>query len=374
LSGTDVHYEVNAGGVDFHYPDGVVGVVHYSTSVWHQWLMNVVRVGAVPTGCAYKFQQVGVRGCFKFVKITRIPADSTDYAAQAAYRDSLVKPVVLMSGVVHDKSSVVAGVTGGAMHVAKRPLNMQEALLAFHAKNVTVQAVAMSRRENMQVRAVWNTFLREFCVPGAVEVLAAYLRDPIVVDERGDRAPDDLMDKPVGSRAVVHHIGQVNMVFASVYRVLMRRFMSLLKPMYVNTLFDELPRVRATLEVQYRALVDPGAQYADYGSYDRSQVKVAHMLEEHILRSVGMRTGMLQQWGLGHTVVSRAGGTGMVVVPGVDTVVNMQASVSVVDSPYFASTFVLMHCDKQGLMHFPMENPCIVEQYTTDEEDTDTEE
>jgi len=224
-----------------------------------------------------------------------------------------------------------------------------------------------------------------------------------------------LSDKPLNSRVepqvIVHHITAINAIFSSVYRVLVRRFLSLLKPNFMVNLLKDMPEVRDMMQAHHDWSVPLKYLENDFSKYDKSQGQFVHLLEQHVFQALGMNEKMLDAWGLGHvdcsirslttgislsvryqrksgdattsfgnvlvnilSVVHAYKGTDIVwaVFMGDDSLIaartvcagdiavrtlaekfNLQAKFFITDAPYFASNFILVYQDERRIVAVP---------------------
>jgi len=232
-----------------------------------------------------------------------------------------------------------------ALNVPKRQQTVQELLSAVAARNLNAPQVSVPQDEDTMVRDVWGTFLDKACVPDARRKLVEYQADPASLSEdsfrewamqsdpqklealrreleeaalsfsemsvadylvmlKADVKPP-LSSKPLTQRTepqvIVYHRKALSGLFSSVFRVLVRRFLSLLQPEYhVNLLKDTVD-----LEAFLRA-VHPygrkGLMYLenDFSKYDKSQGRFVYLLETYMFEQLGMNLDMLQKWCGGH--------------------------------------------------------------------------
>jgi hypothetical protein len=224
-----------------------------------------------------------------------------------------------------------------------------------------------------------------------------------------------LSDKALHSRVepqvIVHHITAINAIFSSIFRVLVRRFLSLLKPNFMVNLLKDMPEVRDMMQAHHDWSCAVKYLENDFSKYDKSQGRFVHLIETFVFRQLGMNQRMLDAWGLGHIDCDiRSVTTGMslsvryqrksgdattsfgnvllnilsvlyayrgtvilwAVFTGDDSLIaaaivcageiavrtlaeifNLQAKFFVTDAPYFASNFVLVNQDERRITVVP---------------------
>jgi len=232
-----------------------------------------------------------------------------------------------------------------ALNVPKRQNTAPELLTAISARNLSAPVVSLPQEEDVMIRSIWDNFLDTMCVEGAEEKLAEYQDDPValaegalndwaskakpgVVDrivaelEAGSKSLGDmdvgdylvmlkadvkptLSTKPVGEvtapQVIVYHEKPLSALYSSLFRVLVRRFLSLLKPnIHVNLLKDSED------VAQFIAANHPfgkaGIKYLenDFSKFDKSQSRFVFKLEEYVFEKLGMNSEMLDKWVHGH--------------------------------------------------------------------------
>ncbi|QKN22687.1 RNA-dependent RNA polymerase [Erysiphe necator associated virga-like virus 8] len=232
-----------------------------------------------------------------------------------------------------------------ALNVPKRQLTLQEMLSAVSARNCNAPQVSLPQDDAITALAVWNNFLEVACVDEAKDMLLKYQTDPVAVEEDAlrewitqsspekvaavikdleetGRALEDmdvsdylmmlksdvkptLSMKPVNQRTepqvIVYHEKPLSAFYSSIFRVIARRFISLLKPnIYVNLLKDSVG-----IEKWMRG-VHPfgkeGLQFLenDFSKFDKSQGKFVFELERVVFGALGMNQKFLSKWLNGH--------------------------------------------------------------------------
>lgn len=236
-----------------------------------------------------------------------------------------------------------------ALNVPKRQNTAPELLTAINARNLSAPVVSLPQEEDVMIEAIWENFLDQCCVPNAREKLLRYQSDPValgndalsdwaskakpgVVDkivaelEKNSQSMADmpvedylvmlkadvkptLSTKPVNEvtapQVIVYHDKPLSALYSSIFRVLVRRFLSLLKPnFHVNLLKD-------TKDIaEFLTSVHPfgakGLRYLenDFSKYDKSQSQFVFRLEEFVFKHLGMNLEMLDKWVGGHVECS----------------------------------------------------------------------
>lgn len=342
-----------------------------------------------------------------------------------------------------------------AYAVTKRPQVAQELLSAVSARNLSAPTLQLPQNEEKLLDDIWENFM-DNCIPGARAIVDSFQHDPISVEERallgwGSKARPDKIDtvvkglldggeaaweafrvdkyqamiktdvkpplssKPITGRVepqvIVHHEGAVNAVFSSIFRVLVRRLVSLLKPNMMLNLLKDMPQVRDMMQSHQPWGEDVVYLENDFSKYDKSQGRFAFAIERMVFMKLGLSTEMLEHWELGHidcSIKSLAFGLSLSVryqrksgdattammngvinmlsvlytyrgtdivwavfmgddslicarsVVGEDSaaqmmaeVFNLQAKFFVTKAPYFASNFVLVHTDQRRIVVVP---------------------
>jgi len=233
-----------------------------------------------------------------------------------------------------------------ALNVSKRQGTLQELLSASAARNLSAPQVSLPQDEDRAVEDVWKCFLEEACVPNAREKLLTYQSDPVALSDEGLRGwaaqadekkirrvisaleasgetllsmdvgeyvmmlksdvKPDLTTKPIFQRiepqVIVYHKTELNALYSSIFRVLVRRFLSLLKPNYKVVLMKDMADVERVIQNVHpfgRAL-----KYLenDFSKYDKSQGRFVFMLEAFVFDQLGMNAEFLEHWLRGHKV------------------------------------------------------------------------
>ncbi|QKN22637.1 RNA-dependent RNA polymerase [Erysiphe necator associated virga-like virus 4] len=230
-----------------------------------------------------------------------------------------------------------------ALNIPTRQNTGQELLTAIATRNLSSPALA-DPQDSRLVSEVWDSFLDEWCVPHARVLLEQYRSDPASLCDEGlknwagkakpevvaritkeldelstplesmrvgeylamikaDVKPS-LSTKPVGNivapQVIVYHEKLMSALFSAIFRILVNRFLSLLKPEIMVNLRKNLD----TMSDHVGAFHSFGKKCTylenDFSQYDKSQAEFAFALEEHVFRQLGMNEQFLQQWEIGH--------------------------------------------------------------------------
>lgn len=232
-----------------------------------------------------------------------------------------------------------------ALNVPKRQNTAPELLTAINARNLSAPVVALPQEEDIVIRGVWEAFLDGCCVADAREKLLSYQEDPVALaadalSDWGSKAKPGVVDaiiselqktskamsdmpvdeylvmlkadvkptlstKPVGEvtapQVIVYHEKPISALYSSIFRVLVRRFLSLLKPNYhVNLLKDSKDIAEFITANHPFGAGDLKYLENDFSKYDKSQSRFVFRLEEYVFRQLGMNEEMLSKWVHGH--------------------------------------------------------------------------
>jgi hypothetical protein len=236
-----------------------------------------------------------------------------------------------------------------ALNVPKRQQTLQELLSAIAARNLSAPQVALPQDDAQMAQVVWDNFLDVACVPDARKKLASFACDPVSLEEDAFREwvsqatpgklaavkselerlseslaemPVDeylvmlkadvkptLSTKPVENRTepqvIVYHEKALSALFSSIFRVLVRRFLSLLKPNYHVNLLKDSRDIEGFLRGVHPFGVQ-GLKYLenDFSKYDKSQGKFVFELERVVYTALGMNREMMERWLGGHVECS----------------------------------------------------------------------
>lgn len=226
----------------------------------------------------------------------------------------------------------------------KRPQNAQEVLSAVSARNLAAPVLALPQDQPALIRKVWQDFKDQACVSNVDELLAGFSRDRVALEEEMIRdwaskaRPENvektinylienpsaweefrveryeamiktdvkppLSEKPKTARVepqvIVHHMTHVNAFFSSVFRVLTRRFLSLLKPNYMLYLLKDIGDAAKLIQRFHDWHGDVKWLENDFSKYDKAQQEFVHELEAFVFEELGLDFDMLAKWKLGH--------------------------------------------------------------------------
>jgi len=243
-----------------------------------------------------------------------------------------------------------------ALSVPKRQNTSQELLSAIAARNLTAPVVSEPQEQAVVIADIWDNFIETWCVSDARQKLVGYQTDAVALekdalDDWASKCKPDVLerlkvelrdqsavlgDKPVSEylsmikadvkptlsnkpvhkltapQVIVYHDKLLSALYSSIFRVLVRRFLSLLKPnLHVNLLKDSRDMEKF---VQARHCFGLMRKYLenDFSQFDKSQSEFAFALEEYIFRQLGLNEEMLRAWELGHVECSiRSVATGL---------------------------------------------------------------
>nr|AWA82251.1 putative RNA-dependent RNA polymerase [Luckshill virus] len=231
-----------------------------------------------------------------------------------------------------------------ALGAPKRQEIGPELLSAVAARNLAAPKISIPQDEKVIIPDIWEKFLDNMCVPSARDKLAAYQRDPVALEEdayRGWMAKADpkvlkrvaqeveessrpildgdvgeylmmlkadvkppLSDKPLRGRiepqVIVYHSKYLSSVYSAIVRVLVRRFLSLLKPTVHVNLLKDLGDIRGFVNATHPFGTSPAFVENDFGKYDKSQDAFAFRLERFVFTQLGMNQEFLERWVVGH--------------------------------------------------------------------------
>jgi len=122
-------------------------------------------------------------------------------------------------------------------------------------------------------------------------------------------AKPPMSDKPlreqVAPQVIVYHEKVLSALYSSIFRVLVRRFLSLLKPEWMVNLLKDGEGIRDHIAANH-PWSKSGLQYLenDFSKYDKSQHEFAFRLEHYVFQALGMNQALLDKWTDGHEVCS----------------------------------------------------------------------
>lgn len=230
-----------------------------------------------------------------------------------------------------------------ALNVPKRQNTGQELLTAVASRNLSAPALA-EPQDTMLVEDVWDSFLDDWCVPDARVRLENFRKDPMALSEtalkdwvgkakpgvaeritaelneiaeplanmrvgdylamlKSDVKPT-LSEKPVGNvvapQVIVYHDKLMSALFSSIYRGMVQRFLSIIRPEILVNLRKNPDELSRHVSVYHPFGKSCSFLENDFSQYDKSQAEFAFELEEHVFRQLGMNEEYLQQWEIGH--------------------------------------------------------------------------
>jgi hypothetical protein len=235
-----------------------------------------------------------------------------------------------------------------ALNVPKRQGTLQELLSSMAARNLNAPQVSLPQDEDSMIQDIWDTFLAEACEPEARELLKKYQNDPVELTEQGlsewaqQATPDKLRmakaeleeksqslaempvneyiamlkadvkptlsTKPVESRTepqvIVYHEKALSALYSSMFRMLVRRFLSLLKPNYHVNLLKDTADIQQFIQGAHPFGSKVSYLENDFSKYDKSQGRFVFKLEEFVFRQLGLNEDMLRRWVDGHVECS----------------------------------------------------------------------
>ncbi|QKN22650.1 RNA-dependent RNA polymerase [Erysiphe necator associated virga-like virus 13] len=231
-----------------------------------------------------------------------------------------------------------------AINAPKRQETQQELLSAVAARNLAAPRIALPQDNEVLIPEIWDKFLDTMCVEGARDKLENYKLDPVALEEqayvdwlskakpntiqmvrreleqqsqtleemnvgdylimlKADVKPP-LSDKPLRSRiepqVIVYHQKVLSSLYSSIFRVLVRRFLSLLRPeVHVNLLKDSRD-ISAFIRSNHPFGSKLRYLENDFSKYDKSQDEFVFSLEAYVFNQLGMNHAMLSRWLEGH--------------------------------------------------------------------------
>jgi len=221
-------------------------------------------------------------------------------------------------------------------------------LSSVAARNLAAPQVALPQDNEVVIPEIWGVFLDTMCTSDAREKLKIYQSDPIALGEEafndfmaqakpealermatklgeemlsmGEMPVEDyivmlkadvkptLSIKPLSLRTepqvIVYHDKLLSGLYSSIFRMLTRRFLSLIRHnVHVNLLKDN--RDIASL-IRTLPFDREGVQYLenDFSKYDKSQGEFAAQLEEYVFAQLGMNAELLDKWTSGHLLTT----------------------------------------------------------------------
>lgn len=233
-----------------------------------------------------------------------------------------------------------------ALNVPKRQQTLQELLSAVSARNLNAPQTALPQDDNVTAFLVWENFLNKACVPEAREMLKRYQSDQVGLEESGLRewatqatpkkvaavrasleadarafeemsindylvmlksdVKPSISKKPLDSRTepqvIAFHEAVLAACCSSMFRSIVRRFLSLLKPNINVNLLKDTRDMEAFVRAAHPFGNDAGVAYLenDFSKYDKSQGKFVFTLEEFIFKQLGLNVEFVERWIGGH--------------------------------------------------------------------------
>jgi len=231
-----------------------------------------------------------------------------------------------------------------ALGAPKRQETGPELLSAIAARNLAPPKLNIPQDSSIIIPEIWDRFLDVMCVPDARDKLLKYQKDPVSLEENAYRdwmsqtnadtvkrvtkeldeidipllerdvgrylvmlkadVKPPLSDKPLKSRiepqVIVFHNKALSSMYSSIFRVLVRRFLSLLKPNVHVNLLKDMTDIKGFLQAVHP--FDDKLQYIenDFSKYDKSQDAFVFRLEQYVFKALGMNQAMLERWVVGH--------------------------------------------------------------------------
>ncbi|QKN22706.1 RNA-dependent RNA polymerase [Erysiphe necator associated virga-like virus 9] len=233
-----------------------------------------------------------------------------------------------------------------ALNVPKRQQTLQELLSAVAARNLNAPQTALPQDDKVTAFLVWQNFLEKACIPEARTMLEKYQSDQVGLEESGLRewatqatpkkvaavrasleadarafeemsindylvmlksdVKPSISKKPLDSRTepqvIAFHEAVLAACCSSMFRCIVRRFLSLLKPNFNVNLLKDAKDMEAFVRGAHPFGNDAGVAYLenDFSKYDKSQGKFVFTLEEFIFKQLGLNTEFVERWIGGH--------------------------------------------------------------------------
>jgi len=229
--------------------------------------------------------------------------------------------------------------------VEKRSQTAGELLSALSARTLATPIVATAQDDAVLIPKIWDNFLDMACVPDARGKVVAFGEDKVGLEKElleewtkkarpealkkmyGSLSKDakaleemnvseylvmlktdakpPMSDKPlkeqVAPQVIVYHEKNLSALYSSIFRVLVRRFLSLLKPEWMVNLLKDGEGIRDHIAANHPwgAL---GLLFLenDFSKYDKSQHEFVFKLEKFVFERLGMRQDLLDKWMEGH--------------------------------------------------------------------------
>jgi len=231
-----------------------------------------------------------------------------------------------------------------ALNVPMRPESVMELLSAVVARNLNAPVVALPQDEEPLIVEIFETFKRVACVADVDEKLALYQRDPLamgaealtdwvkqaqtgkveaairelreemlpleqqsvddyVVMLKADAKPT-LSQKPLLNvtepQVIVYHKKAMSAMFSAIFRVIVRRLLSLLKPNFLLLLLKDPKDITQLIDAYQPFGQNVRYLENDFSKFDKSQGGFVFRLEAYIFGQLGLSEAALLQWFEGH--------------------------------------------------------------------------
>nr|UAW09577.1 MAG: RNA-dependent RNA polymerase [Aspergillus flavus vivivirus 1] len=228
--------------------------------------------------------------------------------------------------------------------VERRVQTLQQLLVALEARNLAVPQIAEPQDINGMVLKTWDNFLDMCCKPEAKAMVEQYRADVVGFEKealeewtkkanpakiksmlreleteaksveeysvadfdvmvKSDAKPP-LSVKPIteqlAPQVIVYHKPVLSAAYSSIFRVLTRRFLSLLKPEWMVNLLKDTEAVRKHLSELHPWGEQVEFLENDFSKYDKSQSELCVRLEHFVYRMLGMDKDLLATWYKGH--------------------------------------------------------------------------
>lgn len=237
-----------------------------------------------------------------------------------------------------------------ALNVTKRQDILTELLSASSARNLDPPVVSKPQDFSKLLPDVWRRFKHVACREDVDDILAKFQDDPVALGESAfmqwmDQVKDQgvikrvtsimndqakaveeydvgqylmmikadvkvpLSTKPQTERiepqVIVYHDKLLSAGYSAIFRVLVTRFLSLLKPnVHINLRKDTKDIAGFINALHPFDLIDTGQQLDylenDFSKYDKSQLELVFTLEKFLFEQLGMNQTFVDAWFLGH--------------------------------------------------------------------------
>jgi len=231
-----------------------------------------------------------------------------------------------------------------ALNVTKRQQTTQETLSALCGRNFGAPQISRVQDRTTLIPEIWENFLDVMCVSDARDKLKLYQSQPAALDEeyfadwmqqasssslatmrsrleadmqafekfdvsefefmiKADVKPT-LSTKPIQShvnpQVIVHHVKELGALYSSIFRLLVRRLLSIIRPnIHVNLLKDTVD-IAAFVRAYHPCSDDIEFLENDFSQYDKSQGVLVFDLESYVFEQLGLHEELLGRWMQGH--------------------------------------------------------------------------